>query len=171
MPLNPRVSGSVPLSILYTVMLRFMAFTRLLGPGVCIVKRHWRRINLHEGLMRFGLKIMTFFVFAVPLFVHAEDVSPSWKDSGLIGDYSGTDFLCSQGATPRLEYCETRTSLQQFWNVETVAIAVCWTDRRTGECGRTSAWCRYFKDVIIGEGPQRHIDMNGGAPGIVYYCK
>jgi hypothetical protein len=78
----------------------------------------------------------------------------SWSTTGLQGDWAGRDRACSVGSTPLPEQCKIEHSGQ---------VAVCWTDRRTGECGNAAAWCTY---KTIG----RMTPQDGGNPGQVYQC-
>ena len=74
--------------------------------------------------------------------------------TGMFTDWSGRDFSCTPGVTPVPQLC----------NATTVGrVAVCWPNRRTGECGGATAWCTY-KIVSI------HQPGDGAAPGRVYEC-
>jgi hypothetical protein len=79
----------------------------------------------------------------------------SWRETKLDGDWGGRDRACSQGATPRPEQCNAATRGQ---------VAVCWTNRKTGECFGATAWCTY-KTVTL------NTPKDGRAPGRIYECK
>jgi hypothetical protein len=80
--------------------------------------------------------------------------SQEWTDTNSLGDWGGRDRTCSQGSVPDPDQCRSEYRGQ---------VAVCWSNRRTGECGGATAWCTY-KTVGLTT-PQ-----NGGAPGHIYYC-
>jgi hypothetical protein len=77
-----------------------------------------------------------------------------WSNTRSQGDWGGRDRACSQGPRPDPDECRPEHRGQ---------VAVCWTNRRTGECGGAVAWCTY-KTVGLTT-PQ-----NGSNPGWIYYC-
>jgi hypothetical protein len=76
------------------------------------------------------------------------------RDTYSQGDWQGRDRACSRGSIPDPNQCRPEYHGQ---------VAVCWTDRRTGECGGATSWCTY-KTVGLAT-PQ-----TGYSPGQLYYC-
>jgi hypothetical protein len=79
----------------------------------------------------------------------------AWSDTGEQGDWAGRDFACTKGVIPSAQHCNAQT--QGY-------VAVCWPNRRTGECGGATEWCTY-KSVT------RATRRDGNAPGRVWECK
>jgi hypothetical protein len=77
-----------------------------------------------------------------------------WRDTGMQADWPDRDFSCTQGASPNSQLCNAGTRGR---------VAVCWLNRRTGECGGATAWCTY-KDLTLDTPP------TGVSPGRVYVC-
>jgi hypothetical protein len=94
-------------------------------------------------------------VTAILIFSLGSARAQSWHNANQTGDWAGRDRACSQGAIPRPEEC-TDAYIGQ--------VAVCWPNRRTGECKGATAWCTY-KFVKLGT------IKNGGAPGNIYECR
>jgi hypothetical protein len=78
-----------------------------------------------------------------------------WQRKGIRADWGGRDFACSESPVPKPELCNAATR---------GLVAVCWQDRKTGECGGAVAWCTY-KKVTLDTRP------DGYAPGDVYVCQ
>lgn len=80
---------------------------------------------------------------------------PAWRPVGQ-GDWTGSDWGCSRGATPDPARCSADRR---------GTVAVCWQNRRVpdGQCPNMDAWCTY-KEVAPSS------PHNGGNTGTVYAC-
>jgi hypothetical protein len=102
---------------------------------------------------------MIVLVAVAPLFLVAADPSKAqtWSDTRTLGDWGGRDSIpCSVGSKPNSNRCKPASVGR---------VAVCWSNRQTGECGNARAWCTY-KDNSVG----LHTFPNGGSPGEIYAC-
>jgi hypothetical protein len=106
--------------------------------------------------MRAGLIMLRGLLATLTILLQLRDAcAQTWWNTLTQGDWAGKDRACSQGATPRPSECTPAFYGQ---------VAVCWTNRRTGECGGATAWCTY-KFVEL------NTPQNGANPGMVYQCR
>lgn len=101
------------------------------------------------------IKMMSGFLMAMLIIPVAKAQEPaSWKDTGMRADWTGRDMACTQGEKPVPFMCSAQNKGM---------VAVCWTDRQSGECGNVAAWCTY-KTVTMNMRP------DGVNRGVVYEC-
>jgi hypothetical protein len=102
-------------------------------------------------LLQFSLAAVILNVVSISS--HAQE----WTDSHVRYDWGDHDYGCSPGSVPQESFC----------NQDHVGhVAVCWQNRRTGECGGATAWCTY---KTITEIMPRGVQP-GSSPGEVWVC-
>jgi hypothetical protein len=101
------------------------------------------------------MKLGQFSIVVASILTLAATAWAQWNTAGEMGDWTGHDYACSEGQTPKPEFC-TVTSRN--------TVAVCWLNRKTGECNNVTTWCTY-KNIPF------TTKQDGKAPGLVFVCR
>jgi hypothetical protein len=106
------------------------------------------------GHIRLAVRSSTAAGIFCLLAMSSQAQSPAWTNTNRQADWGDSDYGCSPGNTPEPRFCDS---------THVGHVAVCWPNRRTGECGGATSWCTY-KTIDASAPP------NGASPGTVWVC-